>query len=83
MSPLIGVTTNQHEVTRKAIPNKTPKEIEGKIVAVRRPTGFGPKTISDTVNGSIRREESSRRLYPSLTYNILVRNCEIECEMQI
>jgi len=39
------------------MPNKTPKEIEGKIVAVRKTNGFGPKPISDIVNESIRREE--------------------------
>lgn len=67
----------------KTIPNKTPKEIEDKVVAVREATGFGPKPISDIVNESLRREGKSKRLYPSLTYNILVRNGEIERERRI
>lgn len=67
----------------KTIPNKTPIEIEEKILAVRKATGFGPKPVSDLVNESLRREDRPKRIYPSLTYNILVRGGEIERERQI
>ena len=67
----------------KTIPNKTPKDIEDKVVAVRKATGFGPKPVSDIVNESLRRFGSTNRLYPSLTYNILVREGEIERERRI
>lgn len=67
----------------KTTPNKTPEEIENKVVSVRRATGFGPRPVSKIVNESLRREGRSRRLYPSLTYNILVRKGEIERERRI
>lgn len=67
----------------KTSPNKTPSDIERQIVAVRRETGFGPKPISDIVNESLKREGRKRRVYPSLTYNILVRTGEIQRERQL
>ena len=67
----------------KTIPIRTPREIEEKVLAVRKATGFGPKPVSDLVNESLRREDGPKRVYPSLTYNILVRGGEIERERRI
>ena len=67
----------------KTSPNKTPEDIEEKILAVRKATGFGSKPVSDLVNESFRRESRPERVYPSLTYNILVRKGEIERERRI
>ncbi len=79
-----GIAGLEFKSTRpKTIPNKTPKDIEDKVVAVRKATGFGPKPVSDIVNESLRRVGSTNRLYPSLTYNILVREGEIERERRI
>ncbi len=50
----------------KAIPIRTPREIEEKVLAVRKATGFGPKPVSTLVNESLRREDRSKRVYPSL-----------------
>jgi transposase len=67
----------------KTIRGKTPREIEEKVLAVRKATGFGSKPVSDIVNESLRREGRSEHVYPSLTYNILVRKGEIERERRI
>lgn len=67
----------------KTIPRKTSQCIEDKILAVRKASGFGPKPVSDIVNESLRREGVKKYVYPSLTYNILVRNGEIERERRI
>jgi hypothetical protein len=67
----------------KRIPNRTPRNIEKKILAVRKASGFGPGAVSAIVNESNRREGIPARIYPSLTYNILVRNGEIEREKRI
>lgn len=67
----------------KTMPNKTPKEIEDVVITVRKATGFGPRPISDIVNESFRAKKISKRIYPSLTYNILVRRGEIEREKRI
>lgn len=67
----------------KNIPNQTPREIEKQVLAVRRASGFGSKPVSDLVNESLLREGRSERVYPSLTYNVLVRGGEIERENRI
>jgi len=67
----------------KTSPNKTSREVEEKILAVRKATGFGPKPTSDIVNHALDDTENRKRVYPSLTYNILVRNGEIERERRI
>lgn len=67
----------------KRIPNRTPRNIEKKILAVRKASGFGPRAVSAIVNESNRREGRPTKVYPSLTYNILVRNGEIERERRI
>ena len=61
-------------------PNKIPKHVEEKIVSVRKACGFGSKHIVNIVNESNRREGKSERIYPSITYNVLVRTGEIEKE---
>jgi len=67
----------------KTIPIKTSNEIEERVLAVRKATGFGSKPVSDIVNESLKLEEKSERVYPSLTYNILVRGGEIERERRL
>lgn len=67
----------------KTIPRKTSRYVENKILAIRKASGFGPKPVSDIVNESLKREGDTRRVYPSLTYSILVRNGEIERERRI
>lgn len=67
----------------KRIPRQTSRRIENKIIAVRKASGFGSKPVSDIVNESLRREGKKTRIYPSLTYNILVRNGEIERERRL
>jgi hypothetical protein len=67
----------------KIIPKQTAEEIETKILAVRQATGFGPRPISDIVNESLKREGRKERVYPSLSYNILVRYGEIEREKRL
>lgn len=67
----------------KNSPNKIPRHVEEKIVSIRKACGFGPKHIVNIVNESNRREGKSERIYPSLTYNVLVRNKEIERERRL
>lgn len=67
----------------KNSPNKIPIHVEEKIVSIRKACGFGPKHIVNIVNESNRREGKSERIYPSLTYNVLVRNREIERERRL
>lgn len=67
----------------KTSPNRTSKHVEKKIVAVRKACGFGSKHIADIINESNRREGKSERVYPSLAYNVLVRNGEIEREKRL
>lgn len=67
----------------KNSPNKIPKHIEEKIVAVRKACGFGPKRIANIINESNRRDGKSERIYHSLAYNVLVRNGEIERERRL
>lgn len=67
----------------KTILKQTPPKIEEQVLAVRRASGFGPKPVSDLVNESLRREGRQEYVYPSLTYNILVRGGEIEREKRV
>ena len=67
----------------KNSPNKIPKYVEDKIVAVRKACGFGPKHIACIINESNRRDGKSERIYHSLTYNVLVRNGVIERERRL
>ncbi|MCK4365481.1 MAG: transposase [Thermoplasmatales archaeon] len=67
----------------KTSPNKIPEAVEKKIVSVRKSSGFGPRLIADIINESNRREGRSKKIYPSLAYNVLVRNGEIEREKRL
>ena len=62
----------------KSSPNRTPEDIEEKVVAVREASGFGPNHVSALVNESLVREGRPERVCPSLAYGILVRNGVIE-----
>jgi len=66
----------------KTSPNKTPGDIEAMVVAVREASGFGPNHVSALINESLEREDRSERVYPSLSYGILVRNGVIERQRQ-
>ena len=67
----------------KHFPRLTPKKIELQVTVLREVTGFGPKPIADMVNESLRREGETRRVYPSLTDKIMVRNGLIEREKRL
>ena len=67
----------------KTSPNKISDHLENKIVKVRKATGFGSKYIAELINESHKREGTSKRMYPSLTYNVLVRTGEIEQEKRL
>jgi transposase InsO family protein len=67
----------------KNSPNKTPKDLEEKVLTVRSATGFGPKDVSAIVKEGELGAGRTVKLYPSLTYNILVRNREIEKESRL
>ena len=64
-------------------PNKIPRHVEEKIVSVCKACGFGPDHIVNIVNESNRREGKSEWIYPSLAYNVLIRNGEIERERRL
>jgi hypothetical protein len=64
----------------KTHPNITPVDIEEKVLAVRWNTGLGPKPIANIVNESLKRENRDKRLYSSVTYNILRRYGEVKEE---
>lgn len=64
----------------RTTPTRTPSELEEKVLAVRRATGFGPRRVASIINESMRREGIDRRLAPSVAYDILVRGGEIERE---
>ena len=64
-------------------PRRVPYEIEDDVVKVRDVTGFGPKGIADLLNISYQREEKEFHLWPSTTYNILVRKGIIERDKRI
>lgn len=66
----------------KRIPRKTPRELEEKVLAIRKATGFGPRRVASIVNESLLRDGSGRRLAPSVTYDILVREGEIQREKE-
>ncbi len=79
-----GIPGLRFKSTRpRNIKHRTPQDIEKRTVAVRKATGFGPRPVSDIVNESLKNEGRTERIYPSLTYNILVRNGEIEREKKI
>lgn len=65
---------------QKTTPKRTSAELEEKVLAVRQATGFGSRRVASIVNESLRREGADRRLAPSVTYDIMVRNGEIERE---
>lgn len=67
----------------KTSPNRTPREIEDQVKEVREATGFGPEGVAAMINESFRRERKDEKMWPSTTYNILVREGEIERERRL
>lgn len=79
-----GISGLRKRSTRpKTSPNQTPREIEEKVVEVRKASGFGPRHVATLVNESFHREGRDKKLWASTTYNILVRSGEIENERRI
>jgi hypothetical protein len=62
--------------------NKTPPDIEGRIVEVRKATGFGSEQLATIVNESMRVEnrDDDKRVTDTTCYNILARNGLVEAE---
>lgn len=67
----------------KTFPRMTDKELEHRVVQVRKASGFGPRQVADIVFECYRREGRTRWIWPSTVYNILVRRGEIERERRI
>ena len=66
----------------KRRPRETPLDIQKKVLALRQKTGFGPRSLADLVNESLRREKRKVRLHASVVYNILRRHNEVKKERQ-
>ena len=60
--------------------NRTPKEVEERIVAVRKATGFGSAQLAAIVNESLRAESRDTKVTDTTCYNILARNGLVEVE---
>jgi Homeodomain-like domain len=64
--------------------NKTPSDIETRVVEVRKATGFGSEQLAAIVNESLRLERSRNLTVTDTTcYNILARNRLVEAERRI
>jgi transposase len=67
------------------IPNKTPEDIEQRVVEVRKATGFGPEQLASIVNESLDVERRGEQCTISKTtaYSMLVRNGLVDAEKRI
>lgn len=63
--------------------NKTLREIEERIVAVRKATGFGSEQLAAIVNESLDVESRNLTVTDTTCYNILARNHLVEAERRI
>jgi hypothetical protein len=69
--------------------NKTPVEIENRIISVRKATGFGSKQLASIVNESLNIEQQHRHdqqhiiISKTTAYNILVRHSLVDAEKKI
>lgn len=63
--------------------NKTPSDIEARVVEVRKATGFGSEQLAAIVNESLRVESSDLTVTDTTCYNILARNRLVEAERRI
>jgi hypothetical protein len=60
--------------------NKTPIDIEARVVEVRKATGFGSEQLATIVNESLRAESRDRAITDTTCYNILARTGLVEAE---
>lgn len=64
--------------------NKTPLEIEKRIINVRKATGFGSEQLAGIVNESLNLEHRyNRHISKTTTYNILVRHSLVDAEKKL
>jgi transposase len=63
--------------------NKTPQDIEQRVVEVRKATGFGSEQLATIVNESLNVENKEHRITDTTCYNILARNDLVEAERRI
>jgi hypothetical protein len=64
--------------------NKTPVEIEQRIVKVRKATGFGSEQLANIVNESLNIEHKyGHQISKTTAYNVLVRNSLVDAEKKI
>jgi hypothetical protein len=67
--------------------NRTPSDIERRVIQVRNATGFGSEQLALIVNESLKRERRRRRRSTKITdttcYNILARNHLVEAERRL
>ena len=60
--------------------NKTPPDVERRVVEVRKATGFGSEQLAAIVNESLITIESRKPITDTTCYNILARNDLVEAE---
>lgn len=60
--------------------NKTPADIETRVIDIRRATGFGSEQLATIVNASLRVEDRGHWISDTTCYNILARNGLVEAE---
>jgi hypothetical protein len=67
------------------IQNKTPVEIEKRIINVRKATGFGSEQLANIVNESLNVEQHryDQHISKTTAYNILVRHSLVDAEKKI
>lgn len=63
--------------------NKTPPDIERRVVEVRNATGFGSEQLALIVNESLKAAESVATITDTTCYNILARNGLVEAERRL
>jgi hypothetical protein len=67
--------------------NKTPIEIENRIIKVRKATGFGSEQLASIVNESLNVQEHNYdqkyRISKTTAYNILVRHSLVDAEKKL
>jgi predicted subunit of tRNA(5-methylaminomethyl-2-thiouridylate) methyltransferase len=66
------------------IPNKTPIEIENRIINIRKATGFGSEQLTSIVNESLNmKRKYGHQISKTTAYNVLVRNSLVDAEKKI
>lgn len=80
-----GITGLRFKSTKPwSSPNKTPNDIEKRIVEVRKATGFGSEQLANIVNESLNIEQQyHQHINKTTAYNILVRHSLVEAEKKI